>query len=197
MSVLSVSISPAFGNGIRTSAASSTFTTATRFAVRLLLAVGTAAISGSSSTVANNPKSKEKARSELEDIVRAIAIARTKNMDDTLYHYTSQVNARKILATKSMRCTGMYRGHLGGGVTHPAGVYATDIAPWDPFTTDRMLRNFHFGGNMNYDLTWFVAVNGEEFNHVYGAPHEYVRQCPHNEFVPVEVYHAGPSLLDS
>jgi len=192
MSILAVS-GGAFGNSLRVGSASVTLNTFTRFSVRLLLAVGTTMIGGST---VNNEKVKERARSELFDAVRAIAIARARNMDDTLFHYTSAPKARQILAEQSLRCTGRYRGHLGGGVTHPAGAYATDIAPWNPFTTDRMLRAFHFGGNMNFDLTWFVAVNGEEFSPVYGAPHEYVRQCPHGEYVPVEVYYAGPSLLD-
>jgi hypothetical protein len=183
---------PSVAATLSTAAINTGFNALTRFSVRLLLTVGTAALTGSS--VVSNERHKDKARDELRDLVMALALARNKSR--TLYHYTDRVAAQQIMATQELKCTPNYRGGLGGGITYPAGAYATDIAPWNPFTTQRILGNLFFGGNQNRDLTWFAAIDGEEFNPVFGSSNQWVRQCVPGEFVPAEVFYIGPSLLD-
>jgi RHS repeat-associated protein len=194
MTTMDVLAGPSMISNLSTIALPSLVQAVTRVSVRLLLAFGTAALGGSS-TVVSNARAKEEARATLRDLVIAKAIARSRN-SQTLYHYTDPAAAMEIMATQELKCTPTYRGNIGGGVTYPAGAYATDIEPWNPFTTQRMLGNYFFGGNQHRNLTWFAALDGEEFNPVYGGTNTWVRECIAGEFVPVDVYYIGPSLLD-
>ena len=83
------------------------------------------------------------------------------SVSETLYHYTNQTAAMEIFATQEMTCSKKYGGNLGGpGSYFPAGAYATDIEPWNPIMTNKDLANLFYGGNLNRDLRWFVALDG-------------------------------------
>lgn len=163
---------------------------------RFLLIYGVSALSGSSSMIVNQ-KSKDKARDQLKDIVISKAIEKKKNSSETLYHYTNQTAAMEIFATQEMTCSKKYGGNLGGpGSYFPAGAYATDIEPWNPIMTNKDLANLFYGGNLNRDLSWFVALDGEEFSPLHGAPHQFIRFCQPGDSIAVEIYYFGPSLLN-
>ena len=54
-----------------------------------------------------------------------------------------------------------------------------------------------FRGNQHNDLTWFVAIDGHEFYKVFGGQSTYVRECENaGDFVDVDAFYVGPSLLD-
>ena len=103
----------------------------------------------------------------------------------------------EICATQEMTCSKKYGGNLGGpGSYFPAGAYATDIEPWNPIMTNKDLANLFYGGNLNRDLSWFVALDGEEFSPLHGAPHQFIRFCQPGDSIAVEIYYFGPSLLN-
>jgi hypothetical protein len=52
-----------------------------------------------------------------------------------------------------------------------------------------------FGGNAGKPVSWFVAIDGEEFTPVHGTS-AYVRQCPVGSLVDVEVFMTGPNLMN-
>ncbi len=83
MSAADVSFGSSFGDGGRAVSTKITFNTATRIAVRLLLAVGVAAIPGS--TVLNNEEARKKSRQEQEHMILAAA-AVSSAFENLLFH---------------------------------------------------------------------------------------------------------------
>ena len=157
---------------------------------RLMLAVGTAGIAHTGYRAVRK-EAKEEARPELEAIVLAQAARRRGPL---LFHYSDRASVMEIMATGSLRCSPEYRGHLGGGVTFPAGAYATDITPWTSQYTQASLQQAFFGGNRSRDVSWFVAIDGEEFYRYHQR--QWVRQCPAGNAVGVQAYAFGPNLMD-
>lgn len=120
--------------------------------------------------------------------------ARSKRRGPILFHYTSRGAAVEIMGSRMLQCSAYYGGHLGGGRVFPAGAYATDIPPWTPAYTQRQLSALFFGGSTLRDVSWFVAIDGEEFYRYYG--NQWLRQCPAGTFIDVDVYAIGPNLMD-
>lgn len=185
-------VMPSMSIGLNLSAVAGYGGILTSMGARLLLAYGVGALSGSSSILINS-RSKNQARDKLKEKVESVVRSKGKNNRDSLYHYTDRTAAMEIFATQEMYCSSKYNGHLTSRV-FPAGVYATDIEPWDPLVSLKDFGEMFFGGSQMRDLSWFVALNGEEFYPLSG--HQFVRQCSAGSTLPVSIYYFGPNLMD-
>ncbi len=158
---------------------------------RLMLAVGTAAVAHIGGYLATKERGKKEARSELKNKVLRET---SRRRGTVLYHYSDRGAVMEILGTSTMYCSNPYKGRLGGGRTYPAGAYATDIYPWSDDYTQRDLKSIFYGGNKGRDVSWFVAIDGEEFYQYMGS--QWVRQCPAGSAIEVEPYLIGPNLME-
>ena len=165
-----------------------------KFFSQLIGTLGTSSI-GSMSTTKSMTIGKEQARKDQQALVASQAKAKER-AGAILFHYTSYGNARLIQAEQKMYCGAGYKGLLRGEITYPSGAYATDIQPWDANFKQSDLANLFYGGNLNKDLTWWVAIDGLEFYPLYGAPHQYIRPCMEGDFIDVDAFMIGPNLMD-
>lgn len=86
----------------------------------------------------------------------------------------------------------MYSGRLGNGIPKPPGAYATDIEPWNVGYTQKQLSALFYGGNVARDVSWFVALDGEEFIPVPGTARERYKPGPS---IGVNVVTHGPNIM--
>src|SRR5205085_7476098 len=92
--------------------------------------------------------------------VRARVQAQTRG-GKVLFHYTNKASAAGILATGVIFAS---EAKDFGGVTFPAGAYATDIPPWDTSYTQRDLSALFYGGKQSRDVSWFVGFRDLGFS---------------------------------
>ncbi|MCD6258512.1 MAG: hypothetical protein J7J31_02800 [Helicobacteraceae bacterium] len=135
--------------------------------------------------IAQNPSLAFELQREREKVREEVDSRRRDKK--VLYHYSDRIAAQNIMATSMMRVTPQ---HSSGA---PRGAYAADIKPWDMSYTQKELSALFYGGNINRDVSWFVAVNKDPFIHRYGT-REYYIGSPDN-IVPVDVVTIGKNLM--
>lgn len=166
------------------------------FAVRMILAGVGVSIGVGLYTLA---KTDEKAATELQlarDTRRkVIEDEEERRKSKILYHYTSMSEALEIAADRVIYASAKKR---FGGYTFPSGAYATDVAPWNLFYTQRQLSALFYGGSEHRDVSWFVAIEESDFYPLSYPefPNQYCRPAPEGFPVPVEVVLVGPNLMD-
>ncbi len=165
----------------------------TTFAVRLLLVVGTAAISGSSAII-NNENTLNQARIEQER--RILAMAAVADASRLVFHYTDPVSAGEIMACRCIRATRGYNGQVthGDGIYRPSGAYATPIPPWLGTMTQRDLAAFLWLRPGSRSVAAAVAIrNNGDWSPVTGI--EWIKRAGAGYEVPVDAVIPLPNLM--
>ena len=114
-----------------------------------------------------------------------------------LFHYTDAVSAKLIASTSMMMASAKY---IAAGFAFLPGVYATGVPPWTPDVRQSALRDLFYGAKAGtQDVSWYVAICGDGFFPIIGAPapygSQYYRPAPVGALVPVEVLSVGPNLM--
>ena len=114
--------------------------------------------------------------------------------DQALFHYTSATTASQIYQDKAIIASEK-KTFLKD--TFPAGAYATEIEPWSASYTRRQVSSLFYGGNENRDVSWFVAIERNDFSplRVPGYPNQWIRYAPAGNKVPVNIIAIGPNLM--
>jgi len=165
---------------------------------RALLTLGTALVTATAGVVADKllpqPKLDPKALVDARVALQTKVDEKRRNKS-AVFHYTDFEAAREIATYGVMYTSAPYSGRLGDGFYKPAGAYATDIGPWDPFYTQSELSALFFGGNRNRDVSWFVALDAEMFIRLPQSPREFYMPGVYPGEVDVDVFFMGPNLM--
>ena len=169
--------------------------TARRFAVTLLLAVGTAAL-GNYVLSMNERELEQSRKNQMAEVLALAAIAQ-RNL---LFHYTNKVAAVEILTCKCMWATKPYSGHLfgGDGIVRESGAYATDIPPWFPNMTQSELLRVMYLKPRPTDLvdTAVVIRNNGDWSRIGKDPfREFYKPGVPGADVEIDAVTAVPNLM--
>lgn len=145
-------------------------------------------------TIANSQAAQRRLELEWEKLAAAIAAASAAAACGVpLFHYTSYMGARGILADQAIFATPTFRSPWG---THPSGAYATTIWPIGP-TTRSQLQDLYKMGDRNWDVSWYVMLCHNQ-NPTFipsGYGQEWYAPAPPGWPVPVRVWTIGPNLM--
>lgn len=147
--------------------------------------------------LANNPAAQKELELKRRKVEQAFEVeARTNRTGGgILFHYTDRGAALDILGTGLALTTPRFAGLATGGISRPAGFYATDIQPWNISYTQESLSALFYGGDVTQDVSWFVAVEKNGFLPVSGT-REYFKVGFGGQ-TSVEVISIGPNLMKS
>ena len=155
--------------------------------------MGTAAIP--SSTILNNQAALDRARTEQEKLVLALAATESSRI---LFHYTDNVSARMIFGCQCIIATPTYYGHINGGdgYIRPSGAYATPLPPWNPAMTQRDLASFIFRKPQGKDVSFAAVIrNVGDWQSTQATYLEWVKRAPPGAPVPAQVITTVPNLM--
>ena len=128
---------------------------------------------------------------DLARVKEKARVNRRRKNKKVLYHYTDRASAMMISFTGKLKVTPKHPSS-----NSPRGAYASDIKPWDTSYTQRELSKLFYGGNMNRNMSWYVAVDSAPFVPVHNAPRAYYIGAPESiEYVPVDVITIGKNLM--
>ncbi len=138
------------------------------------------------------------AKNEIEmkakEYQKSLGILPEDGSKSVLYHYTNKDAALNIFTQGYMKVTAKYL-----PARLPAGAYTTDIAPWDMTYTQKQLSALFYGGNVNQDVSHFVAIRNDFAwrNLSYqGRPREWVKEPFDNSgLVEVDPVLTGVNLM--
>ena len=128
-------------------------------------------------------------RKKLQERVKEeVRVGHRRRGRRVLYHYTGRAGAMAI------GTFGVGLSSAGFGRGRPPGFYAANIPPWSTQYTQESLSALFFGGNINRDVSWFVAIDGTSFIKFPGNTYEYYRPSSTGE-TDLDVITIGPNLM--
>ena len=196
--LFATTISLGIGNTISGILANARISVNLHFVAKASVGLLTAGLAGSSThnilhNIAKYPAAKKQL--ELERTKTKARVVRKSKGRKILYHYTNRAAALAISAFGEMYTTPPYKGALGTSTPKPAGIYTSDIPPWNTQYTQKQLSALFYGGNQNKNVSWFVAIDGISFQPVYATPGEWYQPGLYPGSVSVDVITIGPNLM--
>ncbi len=129
------------------------------------------------------PGPDSSASDEVKTVTENINKAKNKSgCKNVVYHYTNFTGALGIYFSSVMTVTQEYPGL-------PSGAYATDIAPWENYTQEELVKMLYFSRTNTSRTTYCVILCNDQnpgFEPLVDQPHQRVLRAPESDYI-VEV----------
>jgi len=174
---------------LRGTSTASTASVATRIGVKLLMAVGTAAVI---SSVLNNTATQTRARNELKNKVDKAALALGAASQAILFHYSDREGILGVMGDMCIFSSNAF--HHPDGKLRPDGAYATKIPPWAAGLTQRQFaRQLFATPGDGWVGHWVAFIQDAGWRPLTGV--EWYKPAPAGACVPIIPIMRGPNLM--